>query len=214
MTAESVWRTKREAIEPRAMLDLTDEEDSTQVEVPTLGGDEDESGSYKLHDDGPKKNVVLFADEDESPAPAAKSKRGRPDDSFALAESGVEFSEAEDFADDEDLEVADDVLSEEGELDEIDVFEPAEEDFDSSVQSGESHAEIAAPVATLRSAAPVEAEWDGLTFAGFGNLGNLSGLGRRDDVRPGPDRMVLRPERHRRERLARLGRRPVQELKS
>ena len=51
----------------------------------------------------------------------------------------------------------------EGDLDEIDVFEPAEEDFDSSVQSGESHAELA-PVMAMRSPVAVETPWDGLTF--------------------------------------------------
>jgi excisionase family DNA binding protein len=143
------------------------DEDSTQVEVPMID-DEADSG-YKLHDDSSSKtNVVLFADDDEEEekpvSTAAKLKKGRPDDSFALQESGVEFAEAEDFSDDEDLEVADDVLTEdEGDLDEIDVFEPAEEDFDSSVQSGESHAEMVAPLA-MRAPAAVEAPWDGLTF--------------------------------------------------
>jgi hypothetical protein len=150
-------------------LKLDDEgEDSTQVEVPTLD-DEDEEGSYSLEGDkgDDKTNVVLFAeDDDEAPAAPARGKKGRPDDSFALQESGVEFAEAEDFSDDADLEVAEDVLTEEGDLDEIDVFEPAEEDFDSTAQSGESHSEIA-PAITLRSAAPVEAPWDGLTFAGL-----------------------------------------------
>jgi len=145
-----------------------DEEDSTQVEVPTLD-DEDEEGSYSLEGDkgDDKTNVVLFAeDDDEASAAPARGKKGKPDDSFALQESGVEFAEAEDFSDDADLEVAEDVLTEEGDLDEIDVFEPAEEDFDSTAQSGESHSEIA-PAITLRSAAPVEAPWDGLTFAGL-----------------------------------------------
>ncbi len=150
-----------------------DEEDSTQVEVPTLD-DEDEEGSYALEGgkSGDKTNVVLFAEDDEEdaaparPAAGARGKKPRTDDSFSLQESGVEFSEAEDFSDDADLEVAEDVLTEEGDLDEIDVFEPAEEDFDSSAQSGESHSEIA-PAITLRSAAPVEAPWDGLTFAGL-----------------------------------------------
>jgi len=147
--------------------DVEELDDSTQVEVPMID-DEADSG-YKLHDDtSSKTNVVLFADddeEDEKPvSTAAKLKKGRPDDSFALQESGVEFAEAEDFSDDEDLEVADDVLTEdEGDLDEIDVFEPAEEDFDSSVQSGESHAEMVAPLA-MRAPAAVEAPWDGLTF--------------------------------------------------
>ena len=149
-----------------------DEEDSTQVEVPTLD-DEDEEGSYALEGGKTDKtNVVLFAEDDEEdaaparPAASGRGKKGRADDSFALQESGVEFAEAEDFSDDADLEVAEDVLTEEGDLDEIDVFEPAEEDFDSSAQSGESHSEIA-PAITLRSAAPVEAPWDGLTFAGL-----------------------------------------------
>ena len=83
-----------------------------------------------------------------------------------LQESGVEFAEAEDFSDDEDLEVAEDVLTEdEGDLDEIDVFEPAEEDFgDSSIQSGESHAELQPAALAMRSPVAVEAPWDGLTF--------------------------------------------------
>ncbi|HXY33423.1 MAG TPA: helix-turn-helix domain-containing protein [Planctomycetaceae bacterium] len=146
-----------------------EEEDSTQVEVPTM--DDEEKGSYSLEgDQADKTNVVLFAEEDEEggarAAAPARGKKGRPDDSFALQESGVEFAEAEDFSDDADLEVAEDVLTEEPDLDEIDVFEPAEEDFDSSAQSGESHSEVA-PAITLRSAAPVETPWDGLTFAGL-----------------------------------------------
>jgi excisionase family DNA binding protein len=156
------------------VMHLEDEEDSTQVEVPTL--DDEEGGSYRLEggDKGASKtNVVLFAEEDEddapirAPAAPARGKKGRPDDSFALQqESGVEFAEAEDFSDDADLEVAEDVLTEEGDLDEIDVFEPAEEDFDSSAQSGESHSEVA-PQITIRAPAAVETPWDGLTFAGL-----------------------------------------------
>jgi hypothetical protein len=162
---------KKEGDRTAPLMELgDDEEDSTQVEVPTL---EDEEGGYSLEGGKTDKtNVVLFAEDDEEdaaparPAASARGKKGRADDSFALQESGVEFAEAEDFSDDADLEVAEDVLTEEGDLDEIDVFEPAEEDFDSSAQSGESHSEIA-PAITLRSAAPVEAPWDGLTFAGL-----------------------------------------------
>jgi hypothetical protein len=152
------------------LLKVPDDEDSTSVEMPTLG--EEDDSSYKLHDDRPKTNVVLFSDEEDeekATAPvASRGKRGRPDDSFALQEeSGVEFAEAEGFSDDDDLEVAEDVLSEEGDdLDQIDVFEPADEDFDSSVQSGESHTEFAPPVA-IRAAVPVETPWDTLTFAGL-----------------------------------------------
>jgi hypothetical protein len=135
--------------------------------------EEEEDSSYKLHDDSASKtNVVLFADEgeeyeeEEEPVAPVSRKKGRPDDSFALQESGVEFAEAEDFSDDEDLEVAEDVLTEdEGDLDEIDVFEPAEEDFgDSSIQSGESHAELQPSAFAMRPPVAVETPWDGLTF--------------------------------------------------
>ena len=156
---------------PAALQDQGESDDeSTQVEVPMID-DEEEDGSYKLHDDKHgKTNVVLFSDDDEEedsePVAPVKTKKGRPDDSFALQESGVEFAEAEDFSDDEDLEVAEDVLTDdESDIDEIDVFEPAEEDFgDSSVQSGESHAEFQAPLAALRTSVAVETPWDGLTF--------------------------------------------------
>jgi excisionase family DNA binding protein len=166
-------KKKDEGERTAPVMHLEDEEDSTQVEVPTLD-DEEDGGSYRPEggDKGASKtNVVLFAEDDEEEAPArpaapARGKKGRPDDSFALQESGVEFAEAEDFSDDADLEVAEDVLTEEGDLDEIDVFEPAEEDFDSSAQSGESHSEIA-PQITIRAPAAVETPWDGLTFAGL-----------------------------------------------
>jgi excisionase family DNA binding protein len=153
---------------PLMKLDDEAEEDSTQVEVPTLG--EDDEDSYQLEEKADQTHVVLFAEDDDEAAPAkpapARGKKGRPDNSFALQESGVEFAEADDFSDDADLEVAEDVLTEEGDLDEIDVFEPAEEDFDSSAQSGESHSELS-PAITIRSAAPVETPWDGVTFAGL-----------------------------------------------
>jgi excisionase family DNA binding protein len=166
-------KKKDEGDRTAPVMELEDEEDSTQVEVPTLD-DEEEDGSYRLEGNkgASKTNVVLFAEEDEeeapakAPAAAGRGKKGRPDDSFALQESGVEFAEAEDFSDDADLEVAEDVLTEEGDLDEIDVFEPAEEDFDSSAQSGESHSEVA-PQITIRAPAAVETPWDGLTFAGL-----------------------------------------------
>jgi excisionase family DNA binding protein len=146
------------------------DEDSTQVEVPMM--DEEADSGYKLHEDSASKtNVVLFADEaeyeeEEEPVAPVSRKKGRADDSFALQESGVEFAEAEDFSDDDDLEVAEDVLTEEeGDLDEIDVFEPAEEDFgDSSIQSGESHAELQPGALAMRAPAAAEAPWDGLTF--------------------------------------------------
>lgn len=169
--SDKTTRAKKKGAPLSKEIDEMDE-DSTQVEVPMM--EEEEDSSYKLHDDSASKtNVVLFADEgeeefeeEEEPVAPVSRKKGRPDDSFALQESGVEFAEAEDFSDDEDLEVAEDVLTEdEGDLDEIDVFEPAEEDFgDSSIQSGESHAELQPSALTMRSPVAVEAPWDGLTF--------------------------------------------------
>ena len=79
-------------------------------------------------------------------------------------ESGVEFAEAEDFSDDEDLEVAEDVLTEDkGESRRDRRLRASRRKLDSSVQSGESHAELA-PVMAMRTPVAVETPWDGLTF--------------------------------------------------
>lgn len=60
----------------------------------------------------------------------------------------------------EDLEVTDDaeeIVGEDDELEELDVFGAEDEDFDAGVQTGESHADI--PIAAGRMAAPIEQEW-------------------------------------------------------
>jgi hypothetical protein len=61
----------------------------------------------------------------------------------------------------EEVEVADEV-GEDAELDDLDAFGAADEDFDDSFQTGESHHELeVAP----RAAAHVEHEWGGGVFA-------------------------------------------------
>jgi hypothetical protein len=68
------------------------------------------------------------------------------------------------FEFDDGLEVADDVIGEDDELDDVDVFDAGDEDFAQSFAAGESHAEFIAPGAI---AAPVQQEWGAATFAGL-----------------------------------------------
>ena len=66
-----------------------------------------------------------------------------------------------------DLEVSANVIGEDDELAELDVFDAADEDFDDSFTAGESHPSFIAPALAGRVAAPVEINWGGGTFAGL-----------------------------------------------
>jgi hypothetical protein len=158
------------------MLQMPDDDDGvdeTQMEVAAL--DDDDDGTYSLQggagrpaDTDADTGVILFDDEDDDAPPVSGGKGKQGSGTFELAGSSVDFAEAEDFSDDEDLEVAEDVFAEEEELDELDVFDAADEDFEETFESGESHSEFAAPVAPGRLAAPaVEAEWGTGTFIGL-----------------------------------------------
>jgi len=157
------------------MPDDDDDLDDTQMEVAAL--DEDEGDTYSLQGGSSKDTdadtgVILFDDEDDltgSSASKSKSKGGKASSAaFDLAGSSVDFAEAEDFSDDEDLEVAEDTFGAEEDLDELDVFDAADEDFEETFEAGESHAEFVAPAAPGRLAAPApEVEWGAGTFAGL-----------------------------------------------
>lgn len=158
------------------MPDGDDDLDDTQMEVAAL---DDEGDTYSLQggrgkgsDTDADTGVILFDDDDDSgmpPASSGRAKKGSGSSAFDLqAGSSVDFSEAEDFSDDEDLEVAEDVFADDEPLDELDVFDAADEDFEETFESGESHSEFAAPVAPGRLAAPaVETEWGTGTFVGL-----------------------------------------------
>jgi len=123
-----------------------DDLDDTQMEVPAL--DEPE---------GTDTSVVLFDDEDADDYAATAAKRG--------GEGSAEFDLDDDFED--GLEVSADVIGEDDELAQLDVFDAADEDFDDSFAAGESHPSFVAPALAGRVAAPVEINWGGGTFAGL-----------------------------------------------
>ena len=76
-----------------------------------------------------------------------------------------EDADGDEFGD--GLEVSADVIGEDDELAELDVFDAADEDFDDSFAAGESHPSFVAPALAGRVAAPVEINWGGGTFAGL-----------------------------------------------
>ena len=141
-------------------------QDGTEADV-AMFEDEEEGGEYALamddedSVDATDTNVILLEDDDDQDyAPAASQSAlddAMSDDMDVLASS--ELEEVDEFAFDDDLDMVEDVVGEDDELEELDVF-AADEDFDEKFQTGESHAEFAAPVRTV--AAP-EADWDGLT---------------------------------------------------
>lgn len=143
------------------MLALNDDLDGTNVEVPMLS---DEGSNYELRmpsgdsgDDVADTSVILFDDDD------ADSSEGATRLGKSLDDDEPESFDMEDTGDAEELEVAEDVVGEDDELDEMDVFDAGDDDFDASFDAGESHASFVAPTKTMVEAPP--AEWGGGTFA-------------------------------------------------
>ncbi len=130
----------------------------TQMEYPLAGGS-DEFDS----DSGSGTSVITLDDEgdvDEASATMVK-KKGRGDDDLVDEEmfGGGESDEGQAGSED-DLDVSDEIIGEDDELEELDVFGAGDDDFSSEVESGESHSEM--PVVTSARggmAAPVEQEW-------------------------------------------------------
>lgn len=141
------------------MLALNDDLDGTNVEVPMLS---DEGSNYELKmpsgdsgDDVADTSVILFDDDD------ADSSEGATRLGKSLDDEEPESFDMEEGAD--DLDVAEDVVGEDDELDEMDVFDAGDDDFDASFDAGESHASFVAPTKTMVEAPP--AEWGTGTFA-------------------------------------------------
>ncbi|MCC7422410.1 MAG: helix-turn-helix domain-containing protein [Planctomycetaceae bacterium] len=140
------------------MLAMDDDLDGTNVEVPMLS---DEGSNYELkmpsgdsEDDVADTSVILF-DDDEAESSEGATRLGKSFDeeepeSFDMEEAG------------DDLDVAEDVVGEDDELDEMDVFDAGDDDFDASFDAGESHASFVAPTKTMVEAPP--AEWGTGTF--------------------------------------------------
>ena len=145
--------------------------DETELDVPAVDSQEsefelglDDAGLDSFSDP----SVLLFDDEDDAdgvPPTAVQKTADADDESFDLEETTEEdFLESPEF--DDELEVTDDVVGEDDELDELDVFDADDEVFEQALETGESHADFITP-GTGRISASVEADWGTPMFVGL-----------------------------------------------
>jgi hypothetical protein len=160
-----------------------DADDDTELEIPSLEAEDDSEFELQLDDtelDSSSSSSVLLFEDDEDPdehsATVVKKAGGggllneAEGETFDLTEGdsdAFDLEEDEFAADEDDFDVADDILGEDDELDELDVFDADDDVFDESLETGESHAEFVTPRGVGRVEAAVEADWGGLTFTGL-----------------------------------------------
>lgn len=152
----------------------------TQMEIPLLGGDSSvddiklantSDGMTFSDSSADSEHIITLADEgdvDEYAGTMVKKGRGHDDDDDVSSETfetvtadSAEFGLEEEPA----MEVSDEIVGEDDELEEIDVFGAGDDDFaESGVEELEE--EFEAPVAKRGIAAPVEQEWGVPTFLG------------------------------------------------
>lgn len=107
-------------------------------------------------DDEPETSVIMFDDDedsDQTSATVVKKGRGGVEPTMFDLESDND----DEFADDDELEVSDEVLGEDDELEDLDAFETDEDEFDESFETGASR--IGFGAAGAKIAAPQEVEW-------------------------------------------------------
>jgi len=168
----------------------TGDTDETAMEMPTL----EEDSEYELSMDGAESgnvgNLIMF-DEDEEfddrQATVVKKgkggKGGKPQASeefdltgdggdFDLEDSFDEFNDDDEFAGaavaEDDLDVADDVVGEDDELDDLDVFDEGGDDFDDDFDAGTSKPDfVAGGMGQAAVSVPVQTEWGTGPFVGL-----------------------------------------------
>ena len=139
----------RDDLGSTAPMLLQDDDLDGNLDVPLLGGDDDDQSAT---------SVIMFEDEDSDQTSATVVKKGRkPVEAtmFDLEDGGD--GEADEFAEDDELEVSDEVLGEDDELEDLDAFESDEDEFDESFEAGASR--IGFGAAGAKIAAPQEVEW-------------------------------------------------------
>lgn len=132
-------------LDSTAPMLLQDDDLEATLDVPLLADDDDATSA----------SVIMFdEDEDADQTSATVVKKGRkaPETMFDL-----EDDDADEFAEDDELEVSDEVLGEDDELEDLDAFESDEDEFDESFESGASRIGFGSPAGKI--AAPQEAEW-------------------------------------------------------
>ena len=135
-------------------------------------------------------------------------------DDFDMEESFDEFDSGDEFGGDEfddaggfedDLDVVEDVVGEDDELDDLDVFDEGADDFDDDFDTGTSHPDFVGAARRPRSrdhARPGSSGLGNRHFRGSAALHVADGRLRHDDVRPRAVHVVL-------ERSQRLQQPPV-----
>jgi hypothetical protein len=160
-----------------------DEDDDTAMEMPMLEDDSEFELSMDGTSRGDTTNVIMFDDDDEvddRSATVVKKSAGASEEfdlsgdgnDFDLEESFDEFDEDAEFGGGEfedDLDVADDVVGEDDELDDLDVFDEGADDFDDDFDAGTSTPDFVAGGAMSQGAmaAPVQTEWGAGPFVGL-----------------------------------------------
>lgn len=137
--------------------------DDTAFEMETAGSSEYEISGLG-DDDDDDTSVLLLDDEDESDA-GSPTMIGAGEDDFEEDAFDLGDDDMGGF-DDDDLMVEETVMGDDDELDDLDVFDAVDEDFDDDFGGGMGSAgEFAAPVG-MRSAAVPEAEMGTGVFVG------------------------------------------------
>jgi len=127
----------------------------TVFEVPTLGSEGDVD--FELKDSDAETSVLLFDDEGDQASTAVKpTADSAAEETFEFDVDEDQFGEAEGFAG--DLEMGDE------EVQDLDVFDAEDADFEEAFDTGESQADFVAPVGLARAAAAVETEWGASVF--------------------------------------------------
>lgn len=141
----------------------------TDPEVPMFSLEEDEDLMPKskrgLDDTHAETSVIMFdEDEDLDEVAATQMKKKSPGLSGVNFEDSVSDVETvEEYEDEEELEVSDDVLGEDDELEEMEVFDTEDSDFSDSFSEGASAADFSPR--GLGKIAVAEREWSGMDVA-------------------------------------------------
>lgn len=140
------------------MLLNDDDLSNTDLQVPMLG-----VGDTSELDMGGKGAVVMFDDEDADEESATMIKKGGRK---ALDESAFDLDDDDSAgADDDELEVSDEVLGEDDELEDLDAFDSDDDEFDENFEAGAS--QIGFGRRQDKVVVPQEPEWGTGFFLGL-----------------------------------------------
>lgn len=145
------------------LLEPRDDMSGTDPEVPMLSSDDDDDLMPRgMGDTHAETSVIMFDDdEDLDQVAATQIKKKSPGLSGVnFDDSSSEVETVEEYADDDELEVSDDILGEDDELEEMEVFDTEDADFSDSFSEGASAADFSPR--GLGKIAVTEREWSGM----------------------------------------------------